>query len=248
MNNDLPTIEALVAKRGPFQCHQCQVPIEHPGVCAACGEVRDAVAVAAMFAAARETIPSRFRWASFRAAELHSRVPTGNVAAVLAVKMPLPLGLALVGERGSGKTSLACCMLRRGLDWATAAMVRQAEWDRPTETLAGIERVRRSFFVSAAELIAAAEQGRRFDSVESDVLKRARRAAVLVLDNVEPGDINGIVGRTVLARHDAELPTIITTWMTEGEAGRHYGGGWARRAYEVSVRLEAKGEQARGAA
>ena len=63
---------------------------------------------------------------------------------------------------------------------------------------------------------------------------------MLVLDNVEPGNIDGIVGRTVLARHDAELPTIITTWMDEAEAGKHYGGGWARRAYEVAVQLEAK--------
>ncbi len=218
--------EGLMGKPGPFVC-RCGAEIGHPGVCDSCGAAWELEAFQRLLAPARGTIPARFRWARFGAPEMRQRVPEANMRRVLDIASPLPLGIALVGESGAGKTSLACAMLQRIHDWAG-----------PNKPHAGVERARRAFFVSAGELVAAGEEAKRYNAVESDILKRAKHASVLVLDNVEPGKLDSIVGRVVMDRHDSELVTIITTWMDEAEAGRHYGGGWARRAYGVTVRLD----------
>lgn len=230
-------LEKLMGSPGLFLC-RCGAEVAHPGVCDSCAAAWELEAFQRVLAPARGTIPARFRWARFGAPEMRQRVPEVNIRRVLDIASPLPLGIVLVGESGAGKTSLASAMLQRIHDWAA-----------PTRPHAGVERARRAFFVSAGELVAAGEEAKRYNAVESDTLKRARHASVLVLDNVEPGKLEGIVGRVVMDRHDSELVTIVTTWMDEAEAGRHYGGGWARRAYGVTVQLEKPGlSVAKGAA
>lgn len=225
MATTLPSLEELLGRKGPFTC-RCGEAIEHPGICQPCGELYDVEQFGRIMRHARETIPQRFRWASFEAPELTQRVPASAVARLRGLR-PLPLGVALVGQRGAGKTSLACALLRGIHDWA-----------RPDRPHAAVERARRSIYVAALDLEEAAEAAKSWKTPTPPILEEARRAAVLVIDNVEPGALSSAVGKTIMARHDAELPTVITTWMSETEAAQHYGGGWARRAYETMVEVK----------
>ncbi len=235
----LPDVHAMLARRGPFAC-RCGAPLEHPGCCEECSTRWEQRQFDELMAPARETVPKRFRWASFATPYMCERRPplTAHVAveairAVLAIRSPMPLGVALVGPSEAGKTTLACAMLRRIHDWATP--------DRPH---AGVERARRAYFVDAGEL---AQPSEHF-GVETPVQRIARAATVLVVDNVEPGSIKDAVGRTIMGRHNAQRPTIITTWMGETEAAKHFGGGWARRAYEATIDLGAIASRKAGAA
>jgi len=224
----VPALSDILGRLGPFACTRCKAQIDHPlGVCEECSVALDREKADKVFPdlmrAARESIPERYRWAEFGTALLLERCQGAAIRAVLALPSPLPVGVALVGPRDTGKSSLACAMLRRMHDWA-----------RPDRPHALVERARRAYFVSAPELVAA---GRPYSPNEEQqaLIRRARSATILVLDNVEPGSINDEVGRVVLERHNREQPTIITTWMSQDEAGKYYGGGWAKRAYLVTV-------------
>lgn len=225
----LPNVYELMTLAGPFRC-RCGVEIGHPGACESCAAKWTAEQFAGFMRPARSSIPAEFRWASFADREtLVKRCGAENVRRVLTLPVPLPVCVAFVGAAGCGKTSLACAYLKRIHDWAT-----------PERNHAGVERARRAFFVAATELVgqsAADRQHRERDS-RTDFVGRAYRASVLVLDDVEPGKVDEVVYQVVRHRFNEGHPTIITTWMDETEAAKHYGGGWARRAYQTTVNLE----------
>ena len=103
-------------------------------------------------------------------------------------------------------------------------------------------------FVAASDVEAAGKAVQRFGQPNAEaerLLAIAHGAAILVVDNVEPGKLEGAVGQLVMSRHDAHRSTIVTTWMSEGEAGKSYGAGWARRVYETTVELPARGVKLR---
>ncbi len=228
----LPDVYELLTLNGPFRC-RCGAKVEHPGICDDCDAKWTSSDFEALMRPARMSIPPDFRASFDDLRKTWTGVGEANLRRFASVPTPLPKGVALVGKAGCGKTSIACAYLRRIHDWANQK--------RPH---AGVERARLAFFVSATELEAQASQDRQRNERdgEADYVRRAFKASVLVLDNVEPGKSNGIVGRVCEARWNAGKPTIITTWMDEGEFAKHYGGGYARRAYFCTVQLE-KGDQ-----
>lgn len=243
----LPDVYGLLQQPGPFFC-RCGTPVEHPlGACESCALRYEEQQLRQLLKQARESIPERFRWADLATAESCAeiaamegdgkRIGRASVAAVRRIPRPLPCGVALVGTSNAGKTTLACALLRSVHDWA-----------KPGRSHEGVERARRAFFVSALELEADAEArkfGRETDG--PDLFARAKRASVLVLDNVEAGSTSSAVGRVIFARHNRSdarsataprLVTIITTHLSREEFSQSYGGGVGRRAYEHTVNLQ----------
>lgn len=202
----------------------CGATIGWLGVCALCDRKVLADAHAVRMRAARRTIPERFRWASFDAPELAQRTNPAALAEVRSLfGRRFPLGVVLVGQSGAGKTSLACALLRRIHEHVT--------FESPS---ALVERARRSWYVGASELLQAVKvwSGGFNRGEPPEVLKMARAASILVLDNVDAGKQGDAVYDLVFERHDRDRPTIVTTWMTRAEATAAYGDGWSRRVYE----------------
>lgn len=205
----------------------CGAVIGWPGVCKGCDRKVLAEAHAARMRTARRTIPERFRWASFEAPELAQRTNAHALAEVRSLfGKRFPLGVVLVGQSGAGKTSLACALLKRIHDHVTFE-----------SGSALVERARRSWYVGAPELLQAVKVwGGAFSRGEPpEVLKMARAASILVLDNVDAGKQGDALYDLVFERHDRDRPTIVTTWMTRAEASAAYGDGWARRVYERTI-------------
>ena len=227
--DDLPSIEALLARRGPFSC-RCGIAIGHPGACEDCDRAWERKRWdREVMSWARSSIPDRFRWARYGHPDLATRVAPENVRAVLEIPSPLKCGVAIVGASGAGKTTLACALLRRIHDSATPE--RSHEW---------VERARKAVLVDAGEYLAACAEYQKWSvKDEPKIVTMAHTASLLVLDNVEPGTFAGPLGQLVQGRHNRDATTIVTTWMTQDVAVKHYGHGWARRVYEFTVPLVA---------
>lgn len=245
----LPDVMAAIASHRAstsYRCRGCGAEVGHPmGACEACSLRYEEQQIRDMMANARGSIPARFRWASLaRPDEIANMTGDGNrigrrsVQAVKGLPKPLPAGIVLRGPSGAGKTTLACALL----SWVH-------DYVGPGRSHEAVERARRAFFVDAAELetfVEARKFGRRTDD-SIDLLDRAMRASVLVLDNVEPAATSSAVGRVLFYRHNqsdsraASTPrmvTIITTWMSRAECAKAYGEGVARRAYECVLDLK----------
>lgn len=223
--NSLPTVYELIASSGPHRCH-CGAALSHPGACDECAAKWDRAELSKILRPAMESIPLDFREdVKLLAPELVAKIARR-------IPRPLPKCVAIVGPAGSGKTTTACVYLDH--------VHRQAV---PGADPGLVDRGQRAFFVSAIALEAQAaedRQGRDREGRTMDLMRRALRASVLVLDNVEPGDAKSAACTVVMERFNSRLPTIVTTWMSEPEAARYYGGGWARRVYSATVELRAR--------
>lgn len=163
------------------------------------------------------TIPRRFDWADLESALMVDRVklrrPNGDRAVqqrefvevgerVLAAQR-----VVFVGPAGSGKSSLACACLRR--------------------------RIPHGFWLSALRLGTARIQHSAGDG-ESALVERSMAAPLLLLDEVggETKTATNAVRDVLFARHDADLPTWITTGFTSKQLAETYGDGALRRIIE----------------
>lgn len=220
---------SAIPQPGEYQCAACTVAVvAMPGVCDACARKHDEGEHVRSLAFARRTIPERFRWASLEGDAIADRV---DPAALLEVRAlfgaPIPLGLAILGPAGSGKTSLACAILRRIHDRATFGC--------PDPIL---RRAQQSYFVSAVELAADVERA-RVDRGSSELRRMARNATVLVLDEVSKG--GEPAWEIVQLRHDRNVPTIVTSWETPADLGKRHGGGFTRRTLDATIVCRRKG-------
>lgn len=222
-------IGRFVPPMGAYVCAGCCAEIGHPGICEKCGaRANEAEHEAKTMRSARQSIPERFRWAAFddKHELLKRRVPVPAVERVTSLfGRSLPLGIVLTGAAGRGKTALACAMLRRIHDGA--------KWDSPWRV---VDRASRAFFVSAPELLEACDEKRRNEE-PPHLLRMARSASVLILDDVRQGKGEDAIDRLIFRRHDQSRTTIATTWMTREEAMNGRGDGFARRLYEVTIEV-----------
>ncbi len=155
------------------------------------------------------TIPVAFEWATFAdPVTMSQRVALATAleeARKCAAKRVL-----LVGGAGTGKTSLACAMLRRVIEAGNtnAAFMR-------------------AYSVAKARLEYPLGQG------EAPLIERALRVNVLVLDDVGAEQArNTAIAEIVYERHAQDKTTIITTGFGFKQLGEMYGDGIRRRMHE----------------
>ena len=163
------------------------------------------------------SIPRRFDWAELEAPSLVERVklrrPNGDRCVqqrefvdagqrVLAAQR-----VVFVGPSGSGKSSLACACLRR--------------------------RIPHGLWLSALRLGTARIQHSAGDG-EAALVARAMAVPLLLLDEVggETKTATNAVRDVLFARHDADLPTWITTGFSSQQLAETYGDGAVRRITE----------------
>jgi len=163
------------------------------------------------------SIPRRFEWAELEAPSLVERVklrrPNGDRCVqqrefvdagqrVLAAQR-----VVFVGPSGSGKSSLACACLRR--------------------------RIPHGLWLSALRLGTARIQHSAGDG-EAALVARAMAVPLLLLDEVggETKTATNAVRDVLFARHDADLPTWITTGFSSQQLAETYGDGAVRRITE----------------
>lgn len=208
----------------PTPCAVCGAEIAHPGVCSDCGRAEAEREMAKVMRFARETVPERHRWATLDSPELLSRCSQAGIKAVVGLLgRKLPVGLALHGPAGSGKTSVAVAMLQRIHASATV--------DAPELV---VRRARGAWFVSMPDLRSVLNEARRGEAAP-ELLQRCRAATVLVLDDLG-GQVREEVSDLLSYRHARELPTIVTTpYSREEAAARGLDERLARRVYEMSI-------------
>ena len=173
----------------------------------------DDLAVAPRGSPGNSTIPPSFRWATLDAPELRQRVARERAIAEAKAALSSAGGLLLFGLSGSGKTSLACALLRA---WGAK------------------NGHRRGIFVPAFRLgIARAQHG--LGQGEAPLVERATTARLVVVDDLgsEGASHASAVPEVIQERALAGLLTWVTTWMTPGAIAQRYGDGVARRLYEA---------------
>lgn len=175
-------------------------------------------------------IPRSFAWAKVGGPLLRERVGMTRAQFDLAWRSCV-LGnesLTLVGEPGSGKTSLAAALFRAAID---QAMSKKAS---PRE----VARIRRGMFVSAYELARDRAQ-HPLGAGQPPLVRLASRSSLLVIDDLgsEPDTQLSAVTDVLYERHAEGRVTWITTWLDEARATARYGGGIARRIFERATIL-----------
>ncbi len=183
---------------------------------------------------ATASIPPRFRWAHWHASDLHRRVH--DVDAIKAARAATG-SVVLMGPTGAGKSTLACCILRGIIDAARPV-------DLPSFG-AEVNLARGARFVTARELAFARASGTY--GQEPPIVAHACDATVLVLDDVGQDAVraDSSLYDVLEARHNRNVPTIVTTGLDEGAIRARYGDGAWRRIFEgatdIEVRLAPKG-------
>jgi DNA replication protein DnaC len=217
-----------LASLPPGTCRDCSAEIGRGQICDECNTKRivrehDRDILRAL----ENSIPRRFRWASFDAPELSQRVRPAR-AIEEARALDLDCSAVLLGETGSGKTCLGASHLRRiaraGRYGAAASDVHRAECSR---------------FLASIELMGP-------DS-DPEIRRHAALRGVLVLDDLGAELLAAPAGsplaamrgertaRLLLMRHNEGLPTVVTTWLDFDGMGAIYGYNLARRVYEDAV-------------
>lgn len=224
-SSDTATLEEVLKKiTAPHPCPRCRRPdVAHPGLCGECMGIdqrlalerereREAARLARRVVAAREELPRRRQWASFEAPELLSRVRSTRAIQLARGAIDEPM-VTLVGGAGTGKTSLAVCLM-----------------------LSKIEAGKRTaFFVDAADLALARMQW-AIGRGEAPIVERALEADVLVIDDLGAEPItsgNRTLAELVRKREANDAHTVITTGLSRQQIGEGYGGGVARRLFEA---------------
>lgn len=235
MAGDAPLVglAALVGSPDPgrYLCRVCRCMVRFPGICSGCANDTAAEAWARRLGRWLTTIPAMYRDASWDALPTLTRddgarrvtLSTGKTFAELRGALAGARRVVLLGPAGSGKSTIAQCLLRE-------------RWERAPEL--------RHRFIIAPTL---REPERRADDRRPHPLDLALSADVLVLDELgaeiegaQPG--SGLLAQrvgpgssAVGLRFDLGKPTIITTGLDRAAMTALYGDRVARRAFEGAV-------------
>jgi len=154
------------------------------------------------------SIPPVYRWARLGSEDLAKLVTQDAIAR--ATSDNGKLSIVFMGLAGSGKTSLACAILRAKADAAGAV----------------------GMFVNAFA-VANARSQHPIGHGEAPVVKDAMRSKVLLLDEfgADHGR-NTAVAEVVHARYESQLPTLYTTGFSLVELKQRCGDGVVRRVFE----------------
>ncbi len=170
------------------------------------------------------SIPASFRWARLGVPELKKRVGATSVQIKRAYDSVVEgRPIVIVGEPGSGKTSLGVALLRSLVERGLRKGAPEIE----------VRRALSAGFFSAYDL--ARDRARhKLGEGEAPLVEDAMLARVALLDDIgsEPEGQLSAVTDVIYTRHAHGLPTWITTWMTQEDATRRYGGGISRRIFE----------------
>lgn len=189
------------------RCEQCGEPTARvlvgPTMCFECSQKEQRIAEAMAEFVAR--MPEEFAWADFDVPLLAGRVP--SIACAKGLQALSSKRVAITGEAGSGKTSLAVAMARRWVSLNGRAPVILTSWRL------GSARMRPDGAGDVAE---------------------ATAAPLLVLDDLgsERDVPSSPVCEVIHERHAHSRPTWITTWMDHKDVRARYGDGIARRLFE----------------
>lgn len=212
---------------------RCAIPLgpDDGYLCPRCSGIMATMELEQRLRPALESIPPRYRWAQF--GFLHA--PTGIPADTLSRLHKATPGArdaltdfqqgrrAVVTVRGAsrrGKTALACAMLD--------AAIRGGDHS--------------ALFVSARAFSrACSEHG--FGRGQPAAFMEAAQATLLVIDDVgsERGSTSqarDYVSDVLDDRINADLSTIVTTWLDEETATTMYGGGVAARLFQDALVLD----------
>lgn len=218
-----------VARR--FTCERCGRDLaENVCICGPCNDAKRIERRNSELYRARESVPTRYRWArlaTLLASKRLKATPKAIEAAWLALSGANPI-VTIVGQSGTGKTSLACAML---------AEVIEAGADLACDPKV-LERARFAHFADAPQLAISRKEHKLGADAPGEVL-RARRASVLVLDEVGregKGELD--VAKIIHEREAACSLTIVTTWLDEAGILAAYDGGLARRLFRKSILFE----------
>ena len=188
-------------------CVRCRAELPWP--CTVCEDCQRKIEHNAWLERILAGVPKRFRFLTFqRLAEVGWASKMAIAATQSAQDAPI---VVLAGSAGSGKTSLAAALFR-----------------------ARIEVVRRGAWMSALEL-SRCRAITQLGHGEPEMLSLALRTPLLVLDELPVADPSGAVRDVLHARYDAELPTIVTTWMEKDIVAAAYGDGVARRMWSHDI-------------
>ena len=166
-------------------------------------------------------LPKRYQWASFGDPDLLAQYIGSRAAIDRAGACRHAASVVFVGASGTGKTSLAVAALRaRYLDQPHHAIAR---------------------FVSAWQLGIARAVHKLGDDEPPLVELALRWRGVLLIDDLGSPKSDppmSAIPDVLMARHDAELATWVTTWMTDSELEGRYGSGVARRVLEDAAIID----------
>lgn len=199
------------------KCIGCGCKIEHFGVCDECAQKFDRERRLDLRAESTRTIPERFRTPCEQARVVGFDLSRADgFADSLATAQRL--SFVICGVAGTGKTSLACEVLRRAIE--------SRPW-LPHRFQCCIE-------------LGHCRSDAGYGSTPTTVAESIR-AATLVLDDLGQEDVKGreVVREVVHARHNRGRPTLITTWIeSDQELASRYGEGTARRITEKAARVK----------
>lgn len=216
--------------KGPLRClGGCGEEVPRlGGSCERCVKKRISDEHAKASKSAWETVPLSLRWAALGSDVLPFWVRDNEAvdhAKKIATDITNNTFVTLVGPAGSGKTTLACALLR--------------SWAKLYKRMASSIR-----FAAAHDLVYDQACSRLGEHVVS--IDMARHASVLVLDEVGRGkDTHGVIFGILHERHRSLRPTIITTphETPEAFAAATGDGGLTRRVFGDASLIRVRGVQ-----
>lgn len=213
-------VTCFLVPTGDFQCVQCGATIHHPGACDPCGRAWEQSRAATVRAEYLATIPIRHRSCTL-AAGLEQRCRESyrdaGARALAALRDRRADNVILLGDKGTGKSSLACALLAHAI--------------REIPTLGCSGR-----YVSALNLSNARRDGAM--GSRPILVSQACQSSLLVLDDLGQEVDAAVIREVIQDRYDTQRPTIVTSFLNREAIDARYGGGIMRRLFERSVVVE----------